>query len=101
MEIRGDGTIGAVSEAGAAERGRNVIDVQGKLIMPALINCHTHLYSTLARGISLTGKRPRNFPEILEKAVVAARLALSNPDDIYYSAAGRAHRFGEVRGRAL
>jgi cytosine/adenosine deaminase-related metal-dependent hydrolase len=60
VEIRPDGSIGAVSSARA--RGKNVIDAQGKLLMPALINCHTHLYSTLARGISLPGRAPRNFP---------------------------------------
>jgi putative selenium metabolism protein SsnA len=84
VEIRGDGTIGAVSSR-APERGRNVIDVQGKLIMPALINCHTHLYSTLARGISLTGNAPRNFPEILKKLWWRLDRALK-PGDIYYSA---------------
>ena len=30
------------------------IDARNKLVMPGLINSHTHLYSTFARGISLT-----------------------------------------------
>ncbi len=53
--------------------------------MPALINCHTHLYSTLARGISLPGRAPRNFPEILKKLWWRLDRAL-NQDDVYYSA---------------
>jgi putative selenium metabolism protein SsnA len=53
--------------------------------MPALINCHTHLYSTLARGISLPGRAPRNFPEILKKLWWRLDRAL-NLDDVYYSA---------------
>jgi len=53
--------------------------------MPAMINCHTHLYSTLARGISLPGRAPRNFAEILKKLWWRLDRAL-NPDDIYYSA---------------
>jgi putative selenium metabolism protein SsnA len=53
--------------------------------MPALINCHTHLYSTLARGIALPGPAPRNFPEILRKLWWRLDRAL-NPDDVYYSA---------------
>ena len=84
VEIRKDGTIGAVSDR-PAPKGRNVIDAQGKLLMPALINCHTHLYSTLARGIGLTGSPPRNFPEILKNLWWRLDRAL-NPRDIYYSA---------------
>ena len=61
------------------------IDAQGKLLMPALINCHTHLYSTLARGISLAGAAPRNFPEILKKLWWRLDRAL-NLDDVYHSA---------------
>jgi putative selenium metabolism protein SsnA len=53
--------------------------------MPALINCHTHLYSTLARGISLAGPPPKNFPEILKKLWWRLDRAL-NDQDIYYSA---------------
>jgi putative selenium metabolism protein SsnA len=62
-----------------------IVDAQGKLLMPALINCHTHLYSTLARGISLAGRAPRNFPEILRKLWWRLDRAL-NLDDVYYSA---------------
>jgi putative selenium metabolism protein SsnA len=64
---------------------QETIDAQGKLLMPALINCHTHLYSTLARGIAIPGRAPRNFPEILKKLWWRLDRAL-NLDDVYYSA---------------
>ncbi|MBZ5726012.1 MAG: putative aminohydrolase SsnA [Acidobacteriia bacterium] len=83
VQIRDDGTIGEVGEA-AADGGER-IDAQGRLLMPALINCHTHLYSTLARGMPLAGPAPRNFPEILKKVWWRLDRAL-NPDDVYYSA---------------
>ena len=62
-----------------------VLDARGKLVMPALINCHMHLYSTLARGIALPGKPPKNFLEILKKLWWRLDRAL-NGDDVYYSA---------------
>ena len=36
------------------------------VIMPGLINVHTHIYSGLARGLSIDGFRPTNFYEILD-----------------------------------
>ncbi len=84
VEILKNGTIGAVSKR-PVPRGRNVVDVGGKLLMPALMNCHTHLYSTLARGITIKGPAPRTFPEILRKLWWRLDRAL-NPRDIYYSA---------------
>jgi putative selenium metabolism protein SsnA len=82
--VDGSGAISSVIH-GPVARGRNVIDVKGRLLMPALINCHTHLYSTLARGIALSGPSPRNFPEILGKLWWKLDRAL-NLDDVYYSA---------------
>lgn len=42
-----------------------IIDAEGNLIMPAFINTHTHIYSALARGLSINGYNPRNFYEVL------------------------------------
>ena len=42
------------------------IDAHGQLIMPAFINAHTHIYSGLARGLSINGYNPTNFYEILD-----------------------------------
>ncbi|MGD9675595.1 MAG: putative aminohydrolase SsnA [Candidatus Bipolaricaulia bacterium] len=43
------------------------VDAEGRLAIPGLINAHTHLYSSLARGLSLPGYGPRTFSEILEQ----------------------------------
>jgi len=42
------------------------VDARGGVIMPGLINAHNHIYSAFARGISIDGYAPRNFPEILD-----------------------------------
>ena len=42
-----------------------IIDAKGRIVTPGLINLHTHLYSTLARGLTSSGPPPTNFPEIL------------------------------------
>ena len=42
------------------------IDAKGGVIMPALINAHTHIYSALARGLSIAGNNPTNFYEVLD-----------------------------------
>ena len=42
------------------------VDAKGGLIMPGFINAHTHIYSGLARGLSIAGKNSRNFIEVLE-----------------------------------
>jgi len=43
------------------------LDGGGKLAIPGLINAHTHLYSSLARGMSLPGFSPASFTQILEQ----------------------------------
>jgi len=43
------------------------IDGAGKLAIPGLINAHTHLYSSLARGMSIPGFAPTTFTQILEQ----------------------------------
>lgn len=42
------------------------VDARGGVIMPAFINAHTHIYSALARGLSINGYNPNNFYEILD-----------------------------------
>ena len=44
-----------------------VVDAHGGVIMPGLVNCHTHIYSGLARGLSIKGCNPTNFLENLEQ----------------------------------
>ena len=43
-----------------------ILDAKGGVIMPALINAHTHIYSALARGLSIVGNNPTNFYEVLD-----------------------------------
>jgi putative selenium metabolism protein SsnA len=83
VEIGADGAIGFVRSGRALDI--EAVDLQGRLLMPALINCHTHLYSTLARGMQLPGAPPADFPEILKKLWWRLDRAL-NEDDVYYSA---------------
>ena len=85
VRIGADGAIAFVGETAAAAPSEDVVDAGGRLLMPALINCHTHLYSTLARGIALPGRAPKNFPEILKKLWWRLDRAL-NAEDVYYSA---------------
>lgn len=89
VEVR-DGCVARITDQSSRIRNphhpiEERIDARGRLLMPALINCHTHLYSTLARGISLPGAPPRNFREILKKLWWRLDRAL-NEQDVYYSA---------------
>lgn len=42
------------------------IDAKGGVIMPAFINAHEHIYSALARGLSIKGYAPKGFLDILD-----------------------------------
>lgn len=42
------------------------LDAGDGVIMPGLINAHTHIYSALARGLSINGYNPTNFFEVLD-----------------------------------
>ncbi|MBO5573290.1 MAG: putative aminohydrolase SsnA [Clostridium sp.] len=42
------------------------IDAHGGIIMPAFINTHEHIYSAMARGLSINGYNPKGFLEILD-----------------------------------
>ena len=43
-----------------------LIDARGGLIMPGLINAHNHIYSAMARGLSIDGYNPQGFLDILD-----------------------------------
>ncbi len=43
-----------------------IIDAKNQIIMPAFLNVHNHIYSSLARGLSIKNHNPKNFLEILE-----------------------------------
>src|ERR1019366_694789 len=83
VEILADGAIGFVRGGRALDS--KAVDLQGRLLMPALINCHTHLYSTLARGMHLPGPPPADFADVLKKLWWRLDRALTE-EDVYYSA---------------
>ncbi len=60
-------------------------DAGGMVIMPGMINAHTHLYSTFARGMALKDAPPKNLVEILERLWWRLDKSMT-PEDIYYSA---------------
>jgi putative selenium metabolism protein SsnA len=59
--------ITPTSEAEISHPNADRIDGQGKLAIPGLVNAHTHLYSSLARGMSVTPFAPTTFTQILEQ----------------------------------
>lgn len=47
--------------------GDEVLDLNGKVVMPGLVCAHHHLYSALARGMPPPAVPPTSFVEILER----------------------------------
>ena len=58
--------VGTTAELRAKYPQAEFVDAKGGVIMPGLINAHTHIYSALARGLSITGYNPTNFYEVLD-----------------------------------
>ena len=63
---------GTIVRVGTAEDVRKefpeaeYVDARGGVIMPAFINTHEHIYSAMARGLSINGYNPNGFLEILD-----------------------------------
>ncbi len=58
--------VGTTAELRDKYPGAEFVDARGGVIMPAFINAHTHIYSALARGLSIKGNNPTNFYEVLD-----------------------------------
>ena len=61
--------IAAVGETEAIKKqygDAEFIDAKGGVIMPAFINTHEHIYSAMARGLSVKGYNPKGFLDILD-----------------------------------
>ena len=79
---------GLISEVGknlSLKNGEEVVDLKGKIVIPGLVNAHTHLYSSLSRGMPVPKTPPKNFLDILKKIWWKLDRALDE-ETIYYSA---------------
>ena len=81
--------VGNAADVGARYDSAETIDTSGKLVMPGLINAHTHLYSALARGLVADIEPSSSFTEILEHLWWRLDRALTL-DDVRLSAAAGA-----------
>jgi len=61
-----------------------VIEGNGRLLMPGLVNSHTHIYSAFARGMPISPFSPHSFRQLLEQLWWRLDKALTL-EDIYYS----------------
>lgn len=77
--------IAAVGPVVDAPADAQVIDANGMIAAPGLINTHHHLYSSFARGFAPPGEPAANFVEILERMWWKLDLAL-DPEAVRYSA---------------
>lgn len=60
---------GRIAEVGTdiePDRSDELVDCHGAVLLPGLVNGHTHLYSALAAGMPAPPKAPANFHEILQ-----------------------------------
>jgi len=62
-----NGSISAVGEGHPSQTAKDQVDMQGKTVLPGLINAHTHLYSALAMGMPFPKGNPATFVDILEQ----------------------------------
>lgn len=66
LRVEGDRIV----ERGASlslRQGEETLELAGALVLPGLVNAHTHLYAALARGMPMPKAPPRNFLEILQR----------------------------------
>lgn len=58
--------VGCEQEIRKKYQDAKYIDAKGGVIMPAFINTHEHIYSAMARGLSINGYNPKGFLDILD-----------------------------------
>jgi putative selenium metabolism protein SsnA len=59
--------VGNATEMRQLFPNAQVVDCEGKIILPGFICAHHHFYSTMARGMAIPGEPASNFVEILER----------------------------------
>ena len=79
------GVITQREEALPAAVGDETIDLAGKVVIPGMVCAHTHLYSSLARGMHVPKRRPQGFLRILRRIWWKLDRALDD-ESVYYSA---------------
>lgn len=57
---------GTTDELKALYPDAEFVDAKGGVIMPAFINTHEHIYSAMARGLSINGYNPKGLLDILD-----------------------------------
>ncbi|MHC4064799.1 MAG: amidohydrolase family protein [Planctomycetota bacterium] len=70
------GQIAAVGDAAVPAGAEAIHDCGGAVVLPGLVNAHTHLYSALAVGMPPPAEPPQNFLEILQRVWWKLDLAL-------------------------
>ncbi|MFQ5922711.1 MAG: putative aminohydrolase SsnA [Anaerolineales bacterium] len=77
--------LGPTRELAAKHSNDQSLDAGGQYVMPGNICAHTHFYGAFARGMTIPGRAPKDFPEILEKLWWPLDKALTD-EDVRYSA---------------
>ena len=58
--------VGTTKELRKEFADAEFVNAKGGVIMPAFVNTHEHIYSAMARGLSINGYNPHGFLEILD-----------------------------------
>ena len=87
LRIEGDriSALGPSQELQTKYSDDEKLDAGGQYVLPGNICAHTHFYGAFARGLSIPGDAPRDFPEILERLWWRLDGALTL-EDVRYSA---------------
>lgn len=121
VAVKGDAivAVGEAAELGQRYRAAQVVDCAGHVIMPGLINCHTHLPMTLLRGLAddlrldvwlygymLPAEQKFVSPEFVRlgaqlAAAEAIRSGVTCVNDMYYFEDSIAQTLAEIGMRAL
>jgi len=64
--VKFDEEIQEVGNMDSFSGADEIIDGHGCILLPGLINCHTHIYSTFARGMNIPFN-PKSFKDILDQ----------------------------------
>ncbi|HEX6269277.1 MAG TPA: putative aminohydrolase SsnA [Anaerolineales bacterium] len=76
--------IGPTEEFLSKYSNEERLDARGQYVMPGNICSHTHFYGAYARGMTIPGPAPKDFPEILQRLWWPLDRSL-DPESIRYS----------------